>query len=233
MLQSYGDLCAIEIKDAPLRTFDQAQAVTVTANTLILTKTCYATFESGRFIQQRGNFNVGNTCIIGNKTFSNYKGVGEIQLAATKNNLNIVEIDNSYVVVNKRYFAGFIGNLSIRKIQTVSSSISLEKSILSNFAASQTLQVSQSIDSKLISDNFIVIGGSGIVIIEVPFSNIFLQETKQQRNSDVSVVKMENLVYLTPPLSFSVFKDTCMIKGQCTFITEIISWSLAKEFQLK
>lgn len=230
MVRTYENLCSIEINSVEWKSLIGNNR-TLSIPELTLAKSTYAMVEKQRLISSTGHLSISSPKRIGDKSFSIYKGTGKLCLDGTLGSYVVVKIVNSYVIVNKKYFAGSVGNVACKKAGVKGQGM-IEKSVTK---FTNTLLAVNDVTASAIDREFVVASGSGLVLLEVPFSLDLLNKVEQKGASEVSTVSIKNLVYCTPPTNFFMLRamaDTCTIEGPCSFILGLGSTALDQECQM-
>lgn len=176
-----------------------------------------------------------NTFANGGIDFRRFKGIGSINLNATRNILYTIKINKSGLAINRNYFYGCLGIFEITKFESLAQKVInsentfLNDVIQKNLGQAARFIVKGDLSKNVLSSNFISIYGTGIIILELPFSSEYLIKDSIKKGNDTICKNVTNLVLFQNTLDVSVLDNSiCAIKGDGIVYSETVS-NLCKE----
>lgn len=185
-----------------------------------------------------GNFQIKNI----NRNGTLYKifsGSGNLELKATQKHLHVLKLNNTGFAIRKEYFYGCLGKFRLVNFESldekvVNSGTAILQNVLKKNAsvmgtATQFLVNSEQSRSYL-SSNFISIVCSGLVVLELPFTEKFL---KIENIKQTVCKKMSNVVAFQNTLEVTVLERSnsdpiCSLSGKGVIYTEAVSALLSE-----
>ena len=194
MIKSYRNLCSVEVQTieakgsyCSLTGFSQDNSDEVCFSPAHYSKVslqlnnCKAAIVKKYFGKSSGRLSV-----LEGSTLTKIEGIGNFQSLCTNQHIYLLELDNSEIFVSPRFFLGYVGNVSISSFSSLAKGVKAIAPVtkvgkvggvetiagLGNF-----LQHCTSYTLDKLHKNFIVLKGSGFVILTFPFPLTFLQET--------------------------------------------------------
>lgn len=239
MIKSYRNLCSVEVQTieakgsyCSLTGFSQDNSDEVCFSPAHYSKVslqlnnCKAAIVKKYFGKSSGRLSV-----LEGSTLTKIEGIGNFQSLCTNQHIYLLELDNSEIFVSPRFFLGYVGNVSISSFGSLAKGVKAIVPVtkVGKAGGAETIvglgsfpQHCTSYTLDRLHKNFIVLKGSGFVILTFPFPLTFLQETEQ--TNDSITAKTKNLVYFTAPnkVVFSENNSLCTINGQCKICTSMI-----------
>lgn len=193
-----------------------------------------AIVKTKNFSGYTGKFTV-NTFTNGEIDFKRFKGIGSITLNATRNILYTIKINKTGLAINRNYFYGCLGIFEIAKFESLAQKVInsenafLHDVIQKNLGQAARFIVKGDLSRNVLSSNFISIYGTGVIILELPFSSEYLIKDNINKGNDTICKNVANLVLFQNTLDVSVLDNViCAIKGDGIVYSETVS-NLCKE----
>ena len=229
MIKSYRNLCSVEVQTIEtkgsyysLPGFNQDNSDGVCFSPAHYCKVsmqlnnCKAAIVKKYFGKSSGRLGV-----MEGSTLTKIEGIGNFQSVCTNQHIYLLELDNSEIFVSPRFFLGYVGNVIINTFSNLAKEVKavLPVTKVGKVGRTETivglgsfLQHCTSYTLDGLHKNFIVLKGSGFVILTFPFSLNFLQETEQTSDSVTTPSKV----------FFTENNSLCTINGQCKICTSMI-----------